>query len=79
MEVTFVYLLYDYQSAELEEWDDSAGAWEDEDLNIDTDDVIKQSRKQERERRLAEHQKRNQEREHRKLSKDNSLLATKIS
>ena len=75
----FVYLLYDYQSAELEEWDDSAGAWEDEDLNIDTDDVIKQSRKQERERRLAEHQKRNQEREHRKLSKDNSLLATKIS
>ena len=74
-----MYLLYDYQSAELEEWDDSAGAWEDEDLNIDTDDVIKQSRKQERERRLAEHQKRNQEREHRKLSKDNSLLATKIS
>ena len=72
-------ILYDYQSAELEEWDDSAGAWEDEDLNIDTDDVIKQSRKQERERRLAEHQKRNQEREHRKLSKDNSLLATKIS
>ena len=74
-----MYLFYDYQSAELEEWDDSAGAWEDEDLNIDTDDVIKQSRKQERERRLAEHQKRNQEREHRKLSKDNSLLATKIS
>ena len=74
-----MYLLYDYQSAELEEWDDSAGAWEDEDLNIDTGDVIKQSRKQERERRLAEHQKRNQEREHRKLSKDNSLLATKIS
>lgn len=67
------------QSAELEDWDDSTGAWEDEDLNLDTDQVMRQTRKQERERRLAEHQKRNQDREHRKLTKDNSLLGTKIS
>ena len=66
------------QSAELEDWDDSAGAWEDEDLTLEAEQALRQSRKDERERRLAEHQRRNQAKEQKK-SKDSSRLATKLS
>ncbi|KAF6031290.1 hypothetical protein EB796_010413 [Bugula neritina] len=67
-------------STELEEWDDSTGAWDGEDISLEETELLaRQTRKAERERRLAEHQKRNQDKEQQKLNKDNARLATKIS
>ncbi|XP_067928044.1 receptor-binding cancer antigen expressed on SiSo cells-like [Watersipora subatra] len=66
-------------TTDLEEWDESGGAWEDEDLTLETEQALRQTRKAERERRMAEHQRRNQEKEQKKQSKDTGRLATKLS
>ena len=65
------------QEPDLGTWDDGGNAWEEdigEDLMTEADLVIREKRRQERERRLADHQRKKMDKDsQRHLVKDHRL------
>nr|XP_053627671.1 uncharacterized protein LOC128685194 [Cherax quadricarinatus] len=76
-----IWLLCVDQSAELEEWMDDNGGWEDEaEEEADLDAVLREKRQFERERRRQEQQRRKAEKEAARCTKlSASKIATKLS
>ncbi|XP_071823181.1 receptor-binding cancer antigen expressed on SiSo cells-like [Apostichopus japonicus] len=71
-------------SGELAAWTESTGGWEDEaeddDLGIDADSFLKEKKEAERQRRLAEQQRKKAEREaQRNSQRGSSKLAVKLT
>ncbi|KAL4218000.1 Receptor-binding cancer antigen [Mactra antiquata] len=72
-----------FQSSELESWEDANNAWEaeaDEDLSWEAENVLRETRRAERQQRQLQQQRKKQEREQQKHVKQQShLSAVKLS